>query len=96
MISALFHLKLFFNIFLILIPLSNEMFEDLKVIQIPNQQEIVSVVKESNTKMVFFTLNSLGIIDYLNINSNINYEIKTSSLKLLFSTDVTFYFKYKL
>ena len=91
MISILFHLKLFFNIFLILIPLSKEMFEDLKVIQIPNQQEIVSVIKESNTKMVFFTLNSLGIIDYLNINSNINYEIKTSSLKLLFSTDVTLF-----
>ena len=67
------------------------MFENLKVKQIENQLELVSVIKESSTKYIFFTLNSLGIID---MNTG-EYEIKTSSLNLLNSTDATIYLEGK-
>ncbi len=65
------------------------MFENLKVKQ--NQLELVSVIKESSMKFIFFTLNSLGIID---MNTR-EYKIKTSSLNLLNSTDITIYLEGK-
>ena len=67
------------------------MFENLKVKQIENQLELVSVIKESSMKFIFFTLNSLGIID---MNTR-EYKIKTSSLNLLNSTDITIYLEGK-
>ena len=71
---------------IILIIFSKEMFENLKV-----KLELVSVIKESSTKYIFFTLNSLGIIDM----TTGEYEIKTSSLNLLNSTDATIYLEEK-
>ena len=68
---------------ILLINFSKQMFENLKVKQIENQLELISVIKETPTKYAFFTLNTLGIID---MNSG-EYEIKTSSLSLLNSTD---------
>ena len=76
---------------IILIIFSKEMFENLKVKQIENQLELVLVIKESSTKYIFFTLNSLGIIDM----TTGEYEIKTSSLNLLNSTDATIYLEGK-
>ena len=79
------------SIIIVLISLSKEMFENLKLKQIENQLELVAVIKETSTKFVFFTLNSLGIID---LNSE-EYEIKTTSLNLLNSTDATIYLEGK-
>ena len=69
---------------------TNQIFENLEITQIPNQNELISLLKESNSKFVFFTKTSLGIIDFSNSNSN-NYEIKTTSLNFLNSTDVTIF-----
>ena len=81
--------SIFFSLTIEILLFSNskEMFDNLRLNQILDQLEIVSLIKESNTKIVYFTLNSLGII-YLNTGTN---EIKTSSLLLLNSTDVTLY-----
>ena len=69
---------------------TNQIFQNLEITQIPNENELISLIKESNSKFVFFTLTSLGIIDFSNSNSN-NYEIKTTSLTFLNSTAVTLF-----
>ncbi len=69
---------------------TNQIFQNLEITQIPNENELISLIKESNSKFVFFTLTSLGIIDFSTSNSD-NYEIKTTSLSFLNSTDVTLF-----